>query len=846
MHKHKEGIQRMKKLAGIVMMLIMALLLFLLQMGCAESSLAATVPEAHQTVSEETAENDAFRTYSHNGSVTLIDGSCSDNPVNSFDDASAVVKGVLDALGGDENTQLEPWRLLTDASGNHYYVFQQMFDNTTILGGAVKVMTDEAGHMLGLSSSIVSDLPEAADSETITAEEAETLVLDYAQRTRQQTLHVVEGRTDRMILPVTLVIDVEAEDGEGSRYVWVVYTDNPDSHISHTFDLPYLAHYVTISGEYLYSLPTIIPGDTAATSGFDASYVFAFMEPVDYTGYVDLSTGEEQEITVTVMRDKRTGMYYLGNLERRIVVADCWEFLYGGGQVVLEYSADNLEWDQVGLLSLYNYCRAYDYYREIGWSGVDGMDTPILILNNFCDRNHKPVNNAAYAGGYLGWQIFLASQANDFSQCLDVLAHEYTHGVTGSVMTYNAYMNDYGAINEAMSDIQGNTCQLLMESTDTISWEIADESTSVIRSMSEPHAFGQPEFTWDVYYMPNAKTPTLLNDQGGVHSNSSLLNYLAWYLYEKAGMTYEEGRAFWFSVDCAMVPGTDYSQLSELLPFALRLSGLEKYETEMERALDATRLGRTKIPEILDADRAMITLTMPEQGVFGDEQWILQMYSVNLNKLFTTVSSLFSSVLSGDFSELPSFVQTILSTEDSSEILYTVQEWTIETIEKELRAWLKERLTGVFFYGTTNAGQDGSTMRMVCMPGHGIPLLIHGVWNDSTSKLEQEHVLAYMVGEWIDLNGTDAAEDTDDGTLSPEMQAAVDRLAEEGIHGIDDVLDLFFLHVPGGTVIELPLTGLEGMQPVEGNTFNEASEETDEAFQPRKSRPKLNDTSEID
>ena len=110
-----------------------------------------------------------------------------------------------------------------------------------------------------------------------------------------------------------------------------------------------------------------MPGDEAGASGFDASYVFEFMEPVDYTGYVDLSTGEEMELTVTVMRDKRTGMYYLGNLERRIVVADCWEYLYNGNRVVLAASPDNLEWDQVGLLSLYNYCRAYDYYKEIGW-----------------------------------------------------------------------------------------------------------------------------------------------------------------------------------------------------------------------------------------------------------------------------------------------------------------------------------------------------------------------------------------------------------------------------------------------------------------------------------------------
>ena len=86
------------------------------------------------------------------------------------------------------------------------------------------------------------------------------------------------------------------------------------------------------------------------------------------------------------------------------------------------------------------------------------------------------MDNAAYVGGYLGWQMFLASQGNDLSQCLDVLAHEFTHCVTGSVMTYNAYMNDYGAINEAMSDIQGKTCQMLMEGAENASWELGDRA----------------------------------------------------------------------------------------------------------------------------------------------------------------------------------------------------------------------------------------------------------------------------------------------------------------------------------------------------------------------------------
>ena len=240
----------------------------------------------------------------------------------------------------------------------------------------------------------------------------------------------------KIVLPVDRVLDIEADEID-SRYVWAVYTTNPSASVSGT-DLPYLAHYVTQGGEYLYNLPTILPGDAAGSAGYDASYVFEFMEPVDYTGYVDYSDGTEHEISVTLMRDTRTGMYYLGNIEHRIVVADCWEFLYNGGHVVLEYSPDNLEWDQTSLMSLYQYCRAYDYYKAIGWIGADGEETPIIVLKDFCDKDHNPVDNAAYAGKFYGWQTFLSSSVNDFAQCLDVATHEFTHCVTGTVMTYNA------------------------------------------------------------------------------------------------------------------------------------------------------------------------------------------------------------------------------------------------------------------------------------------------------------------------------------------------------------------------------------------------------------------------
>jgi Zn-dependent metalloprotease len=136
-------------------------------------------------------------------------------------------------------------------------------------------------------------------------------------------------------------------------------------------------------------------------------------------------------------------------------------------------------------------------------------------------------------------------------------------------------MNDYGAINEAMSDIQGNVCDLMYVDEgegEEADWLVGEDIGNGIRSMSDPHRFQQPEYTWDLHFVPEVRDPTELNDRGGVHSNSSLLNNLAWRLCEKGGMTLEQARAYWFTVDCSMVPGTDYPELANLLPWALKMS----------------------------------------------------------------------------------------------------------------------------------------------------------------------------------------------------------------------------------------------------------------------------------
>jgi hypothetical protein len=105
---------------------------------------------------------------------------------------------------------------------------------------------------------------------------------------------------------------------------------------------------------------------------------------------------------------------------------------------------------------------------------------------------------------------------------LDVAAHEIGH----AVMTYTAdltYSYESGAMNEGYSDIWGACVEYYAEPNKQ-TWLIGEDidrrsGHAALRDMSNPKAEGQP----DTYQGQNWYTGS--SDNGGVHTNSGVLNY---------------------------------------------------------------------------------------------------------------------------------------------------------------------------------------------------------------------------------------------------------------------------------------------------------------------------------
>ena len=128
--------------------ILTALVMLVTIAGVSLAEAAETAKTAGMTLEEiETLNGGPVTVHKDKGLVTFIGGSCSTEPVKSYEDAERVIRSVLPLLGGNELTAFERWRILNDPAGNVYYVFQQVLEDALVPGGAVKIITDRDGTM---------------------------------------------------------------------------------------------------------------------------------------------------------------------------------------------------------------------------------------------------------------------------------------------------------------------------------------------------------------------------------------------------------------------------------------------------------------------------------------------------------------------------------------------------------------------------------------------------------------------------------------------------------------------------------------------------------------------------
>ena len=498
-----------------------------------------------------------------NGYITFLRGKYYDKKVTDMEEGIESLRGIQNLLGITKGSEFFCVYIEEDPQGYTFYTYQQRYGNTTIENAVLKIIVDPDGYTAGLVSSFTPNVGFAPETEfAITPEQAMDIVkrhfpdLDfqfYPEATRQTSMTF----------------------GGVAYHVWAIYTNIPKD-AGYTGDLSYLEHLVAYDGSYMTYTAVASPTEFVKGDNVQIEVALSWFEnkePGTYTGEVTLHDGTRKTLTVPVVRDTNTGMWYLADLQRHILVTDCYAYITSRTYDEVR-SEDNTGWPDHYLLAYSNYIKVYDFYDNYGMHSVDGFGMPILILKDLCDENHNPIDNANFKGFDWGWALFGSSAVNDYGECVDVIGHEFTHAVTYYIRTGDIYENETGALNEAFSDIMGNLCEMILGETDDTEWLIAENCGEPVRSMSFPWLHKQPVRVGGEFYQDTSGPATMFNDFGGVHTNSSLVNHVAWQLYAE-GMSMPEIFLLFRGAMNLLTPYSGFREIHQALLFAAEMQQMD-------------------------------------------------------------------------------------------------------------------------------------------------------------------------------------------------------------------------------------------------------------------------------
>jgi bacillolysin len=188
----------------------------------------------------------------------------------------------------------------------------------------------------------------------------------------------------------------------------------------------------------------------------------------------------------------------------------------------------------------------YDYYKKVhARNAIDGAGGTMVSTAHF----GTAFDNAFWDGSSMsygdGGAVF-----KPLSSGLDVVAHEFTHGVTERTSALR-YQNQSGALNESVSDIFGVFIEHAFKPNEVNNWKMGEAiaNAGALRDFKNPAAGRQPDHM--------TKFVQTQQDMGGVHINSGIPNNAAFLMTmggsnptsktgPQFGIGWEKSEKLWF------------------------------------------------------------------------------------------------------------------------------------------------------------------------------------------------------------------------------------------------------------------------------------------------------------
>ena len=585
----------------------------------------------------------------YNDGIVFLGNKYGDEIVTNEDEALASLRHIK-TLANLKGVDLEYNRTdVSPVTGNVVYTFYQVAETeldgeiitAKFFNSLVKVITDKDGNLIAVSADVVpaSDVEKIESDEVITKGEAieyvKNLINDdkrriyenvseYAFWDDQGTVYAVNP--DSKITPAWFIYtDADPKNSASKSYEVFVIALTPEYSLNE--DDEEVLSPVSIASFYA---ETLDPDDKLDI--YTSVFYFDGMENAgDYTYDIDLSWVKKYypeykgprsaSYTIPVMYSEKEDLYYLGDVEKKITLSNYYDFcmLDSTNAYVTSTPEDKNSWhfqlDKASdgstgkyfdnpnyvLSSFSVMCDVWeDFYDRYGLDSVDGTGLPTMLTvyqieeYDYPDKEENFVHNATNLGQNRDWQVMSTSIA--LPGCLEheVMAHEYTHGIN-SQLTMSQYLNGPGAVMESYADIIGDQICMLdgyPECSNDNEWHMGGSYCECMRNMTNPKEYNMPQFLGGNYFL-NPVDAVLRgeHDNGGVHTNSSILNYLAYCMVNGTGktdettLTMDECLDVWFDTLYYTNFQSDYYDVACYLQLSADSLGLDSTKREYIRTL---------------------------------------------------------------------------------------------------------------------------------------------------------------------------------------------------------------------------------------------------------------------
>lgn len=415
----------------------------------------------------------------------------------------------------DARSDLVLIKSFTDPLGIKHYRFYQTWQNIPVDRSMYTVHTKN-GKISGLSGEIITDFPDAAaklNSPALSKKQAIESALkvvsaqEYMWQNQQREQDLKEQmRNDKATYyPDPVLVWFSKSESINPRsmqlaYKVDIYASQPVSRAYYFIDAQ--------SGQLLGTEDLIHTSDAVGTGN------------TLYSG------------TQTIHSDYYNGSYRLRDYTRGNGVITKKGNVSGKPDYTNSSSNWNLSGQDKNAMDVHwGVEMTYDYYKvSFNRNSIDNNGYALTSYVNLTGLT----DNAYWDGSTMNYGK--RSGSTNGVTGIDVTGHELTHGVTQNTCNLT-YSYESGAMNESLSDIMGKSVQFFAKPSD-INWQLSNDMNWIIRDMSNPNFVYQPDTYKGTYWYSGA------SDNGGVHTNSGVGNFMFYLLSTGGSGTNDIGNAY--------------------------------------------------------------------------------------------------------------------------------------------------------------------------------------------------------------------------------------------------------------------------------------------------------------